>query len=167
MRSEKKFLIDEVAGHLAKSNYLILADFTHVTVVDAAKIRASIREFGAEYHVVKNSILNIAAKGANLPEIAKYLTGHTAIVTGGDNPSGVAKALFKFFSDTTRLEIKGGVVEGALLDKAALEELSKLPSLAEIRALFLSLLSTPAGSFVRVLVAKNDKEGGEPSTPEA
>ncbi|MCD8283495.1 MAG: 50S ribosomal protein L10, partial [Opitutae bacterium] len=75
--------------------------------------------------------------------------------------------LFKFFSDTTRLEIKGGVVEGALLDKAALEELSKLPSLAEIRALFLSLLSTPAGSFVRVLVAKNDKEGGEPSTSEA
>ncbi len=159
MRSEKKFLVDEVAQHLSKSNYLILADFTHVTVVDAAKIRASIRDFGAEYHVVKNSILNIAAKSAKLPEIAQYLTGHTAIVTGGENPSAVAKALFKFFDDTTRLEIKGGVIEGELFDKAALKELSKLPSLPEARALFLSLLSTPAGSFVRVLVAKNDKEG--------
>ncbi len=165
MRAEKKFLVDEVAAYLAKSDYLILADFTHVTVDDAVKIRESIREFGAEYHVVKNSILNIAAKGANLPDITKHLTGHTAIVTGGDNPSGVAKALFKFFSDTTRLELKGGVVEGELFDKAALEELSKLPSLAEARALFLSLLSTPAGSFVRVLVAKNGGEGESEETP--
>ncbi|MGN0884169.1 MAG: 50S ribosomal protein L10 [Candidatus Spyradosoma sp.] len=160
MRSEKKFLVDEVAQHLAKSNYLLLADFTQVTVADAASIRSQIREFGAEYHVVKNSILNIAAKSANLPDIAQYLTGHTAIVTGGDNPSGVAKVLFKFFKDKSRLEIKAGVVEGELLNKDAVEELSKLPSLAEARALFLSLLSTPAGSFVRVLVAKNDKEGG-------
>ena len=68
--------------------------------------------------------------------------------------------LFKFFKDKSRLEIKAGVVEGELLNKDAVEELSKLPSLAEARALFLSLLSTPAGSFVRVLVAKNDKEGG-------
>lgn len=163
MRTEKKFLVEEVAQHLAKSNYLILADFTHVTVDDAAEIRAQIREFNAEYHVVKNSILNIAAKEAKLPDIAQYLTGHTAILTGGDNPSGVAKVLFKFFKDKTRLEVKAGVVEGDLLNKDALEELSKLPSLSEARALFLSLLSTPAGSFVRVLVAKNDKDGGTPA----
>lgn len=159
MRSEKKFLVDEVAQHLAKSNYLVLADFTRVTVVDAAAIRAQLREFNAEYHVVKNSILNIAAKGAQLPDLGEYLSGHTAIVTGGDNPSGVAKVLFKFFKDKARLEIKAGVVEGELLNKDALEELSKLPSLAEARALFLSLITTPASSFVRVLVAKNDKEG--------
>lgn len=160
MRSEKKFLVDEVAQHLAKSNYLLLADFTRVTVLDAAAIRTQLREFNAEYHVVKNSILNIAAKEANLPDLAQYLTGHTAIVTGGDNPSGVAKILFKFFKDKARLEVKAGVVEGSLLDKDAVEELSKLPSLPEARALFLSLLSTPAGSFVRVLVAKNEKDGG-------
>lgn len=160
MRSEKKFLVDEVAQHLAKSNYLILADFTRVTVVDAAAIRTQLREFNAEYHVVKNSILNIAAKEAQLPDLAEYLSGHTAIVTGGDNPSGVAKVLFKFFKDKARLEVKAGVVEGALLNKDAVEELSKLPSLAEARALFLSLLSTPAGSFVRLLVAKNEKDGG-------
>ena len=156
MRSEKKFLVEEVAAHLAKSNYLFLTDFTHVTVVDAATIRNAIREFGGEYHVVKNSILNIAMKDAGLPDVSEHLTGHTAIVVGGENPSAVAKALIKFF--------KTGIVEGELLDKAAIEELSKLPTLPEARALFLSLLSAPASQFVRVLVAKNEKEeGGAPA----
>ncbi len=159
MRSEKKFLVDEVAAHLAKSNYLFLADFTHVTVVDAATIRSAIREFGGEYHVVKNSILNIAMKAAGLPDVSEHLCGHTAIIVGGENPSAVAKALLKFFTDTTRLEIKTGIVEGALLDKAAIEELSKLPTLPAARALILWILSAPADKFVRVLVAKNEKEG--------
>lgn len=164
MRSEKKFLVEEVAAHLAKSNYLFLTDFTHVTVEDAASIRGAIREFGGEYHVVKNSILNIAMKDAKMPDVSAHLTGHTAIVVGGENPSAVAKALIKFFKDTTRLEIKTGVVEGELLDKAAIEELAKLPTLSEARAMFLSLLSAPAAQFVRVLVAKNEKaEGGAPA----
>ena len=68
--------------------------------------------------------------------------------------------MYRIGIDLGGTEIKAGVVEGELLNKDAVEELSKLPSLAEARALFLSLLSTPAGSFVRVLVAKNDKEGG-------
>lgn len=161
MRSEKQFLVDEVAAHLAKSNYILLADFTRVTVADAAKVREAIRAFGAEYHVVKNTILNIALKNANMPDLSEYLTGHTAILTGGENPSAVAKAVLKFFKDTTRLELKAGVVEGNMIDKAGIEELSKLPTLDEARATLLALLSTPAGNFVRVLVAKNDKEGGE------
>jgi len=166
MRSEKKFLVEEVAAHLAKSNYLFLTDFTHVTVTDAATIRNAIREFGGEYHVVKNSILNIAMKDAKLPDVSEHLTGHTAIVVGGENPSGAAKALIMFFKDTTRLEIKTGIVEGELLDKAAIEELSKLPTLAEARAHFLSLLSTPASQFVRILVAKSEKEECAPVVAE-
>ena len=61
MRAEKQFLVDEVAGHLAKSSYLLVANFTKVTVKDATDIRNQLRPLGAEYHVVKNSILAIAA----------------------------------------------------------------------------------------------------------
>jgi hypothetical protein len=39
MRAEKQFLVDEVAGHLAKSSYLLVANFTKVTVKDATDIR--------------------------------------------------------------------------------------------------------------------------------
>jgi large subunit ribosomal protein L10 len=161
MRPEKQFLIDEVAAHLAKSKYLLLADFTHVTVQDAASIRTQLREFGAEYHVVKNSIFNIAAKQAKLPDLSAHLGGHTALVTGGNNAPGVAKVLVKFFEANTRLEVKTAVLDEKILSKADIEALSKLPSLEGIRAQILSLISTPASQIVRILVAKNEKAEGK------
>lgn len=161
MREEKKFLVEEVAGHLAKSSYILLADFTKVTVEDAAVIRNELRPLGAEYHVVKNSIFNIAAKQASLPDFTKHLTGHTAIITGGDDAPGVAKVLVKFFKDKQKLEVKIGAMDGKVLSKEQIEELSKLPNLAGIRAQLLSLLQTPASQFVRLLVAKNEKEEGK------
>ncbi|MDR1818418.1 MAG: 50S ribosomal protein L10 [Puniceicoccales bacterium] len=171
MRAEKQLLIDEVAAHLAKSKYLLLADFARVTVADAAVIRAQLREHGAEYHVVKNSIFNIAAKQANLPDLSGHLTGHTALVTGGNNPPGVAKILVKFFEGNGRLEVKTAVLDSKVLDKAEVEALSKLPSLEGIRAQLLSLLTTPASQFVRLLVAKKEKDeaaaGGAPAATPA
>lgn len=161
MRAEKQFLVDEVSAHLGKSQYLLLADFTRVTVSDAATIREQLRALGAEYHVVKNSIFNIAAKQANLPDLGEHLTGHTALITGGDDPSGVAKVIVKFFESSSKLDVKVGILDEKLLTKAEIEALSKLPSLDGIRAQILSLLSTPASQFVRLLVAKNEKEEGQ------
>ena len=144
MRAEKQFLVDEVAAQLASSNYLLLANFTGVTVENATAVRNQLRAHGAEYHVVKNSILNIAAKQAKLPDISAHLSGHTALVT--------------FFKDFSKLEVKGGVLDAKLLTKAEVEYLSKLPSLDGIRAQLLSLLSTPASQFVRLLDAKREKD---------
>ena len=165
MRAEKQFLVDEVAGHLAKSQYLLVANFTGVTVKDATDIRAQLRPLGAEYHVVKNSILGIAAKQAGLPDLSAHLAGHTALVTGGDNPSGVAKVLVKFFKDFSKLEVKAGVLDAKLLGAKDIEALSKLPSLEVIRAQLLALLSTPATQVVRILVAKNEaaEKAGAPA----
>ena len=157
MRSEKQFLIDEVSAHLAKSKYLILANFAHVTVPDAAEIRKQLREHGAEYHVVKNSLFNIAAKQAGLPDLSQHLAGHTALITGGDNAPGVAKVIVKFFEDKARLEVKTAVLDSKVLSKAEIEELSKLPSLDGIRSQLLSLLNATASQIVRILVAKNEK----------
>ncbi len=158
MRAEKQFLVDEVAAQLATSNYLLIANFTGVTVEDATKVRTQLREHGAEYHVVKNSILTIAAKQANLPDSSQQLVGHTALVTGGKNPTGVAKVLVTFFKDFSKLEVKAGVLDSKILTKAEVEALSKLPSLDGIRAQLLSLLSTPASSLVRLLDAKRQKD---------
>lgn len=158
MRAEKQFLVDEVAAQLASSNYLLLANFTGVTVANSTSVRDQLRAHGAEYHVVKNSILNIAAKQAKLPDLTAHLTGHTALVTGGKNPTGVAKVLVSYFKDFSKLEVKAGVLDAKFLSKAEIEMLSKLPSLDGIRAQLLSLFATPASQFVRLLDAKRQKD---------
>ncbi|HLP08682.1 MAG TPA: 50S ribosomal protein L10 [Opitutaceae bacterium] len=151
MRSEKKYLIEEVTRHLKKSDYFLITNYQKVTVSDVAALRAKLAPEQAEFHVVKNSSLRVAAKDAGLPGFDSMLAGQTAIVVGGRNASGVAKIVKKFFDDTQKLEIKGGVVSGRVFNTAEVTKLSELPSLEVLRAQLLGLLNQPATSLVRVI----------------
>ena len=165
MRAEKQFLISEVETHLKKSDYVILANFTKVTVGDTAELRKRLAVEKAEFHVVKNSSLRVAAKALGLPEIEASLTGPTASVVGGKNSAGVAKVLKKFFDDKQKLEIKVGVMDKKLVSASDLKKIAELPSFEALRAQFLGLLTSNAAAFVRVLDAKVKKE--QPAAPAA
>jgi len=159
MRAEKKFLIDEVTGHLKKSDYVILTNFTKLTVADTAELRKRLSPEKAEFHVVKNSSFRVAAKAFGLPDVEdKTLVGQTAVVVGGKNPSGVAKVLKKCIEEKQKLEVKVGVLDKKVFSAADLSKLADLPSLDALRAQFLGLLTQNAAAFVRVLDAKVKKE---------
>ena len=166
MRAEKKFLIDEVTGHLQKSDYVILTNFNKLTVADTAELRKRLSPEKAEFHVVKNSSFRVAAKAFGLPDVdSKTLIGQTAVVVGGKNPAGVAKVLKKFIQDKQKLEVKVGVLDRKVMTAAELSKLADLPSFEALRALFLNLLTQTAGAFVRVLDARIKKE--QPAAPAA
>ncbi len=158
MRAEKKYLISEVETHLKKSDYVILANFTKVTVEDTAELRKRLDVEKAEFHVVKNSSFRVAAKAFGLPEVDNVLTGPTAIVVGGKNPAGVAKVLKKFFDEKQKLEVKVGVLNKKVFSSSDLAKLADLPPFDVLRSQFLSLLTSNAAAFVRLVDAKVKKE---------
>ncbi len=163
MRPEKKYLVEEAKSRLSASDFLFLVNFTGVTVKAAAEFREALAKAGAQYHVVKNSIIALAAKELGLPDMSEVLAGPTGIVSGGEDPAAVAKAVVEFFKARENSEVKLGYFDGKLMNKAEVEYLGSLPSLPEMRAKFLSLLNTPASQMVRVLFVKMEKEGGAPA----
>ena len=169
MRAEKQYLISEVDTHLKKSDYVILTNYTKVTVADTAELRKRLAAEKAEFHVVKNSSLRVAAKALGLPEFESALTGPTAVVVGGKNSAGVAKILKKFFTDKQKLEVKVGVLEKKIFSAADLSKLADLPSFEALRSQFLGLLKSNAAAFVRVLDAKvkKDQPAAAPTEPAA
>ena len=168
MRAEKNYLIAEVETHLKKSDYVILTNFAKVTVSDASELRTKLAAENAEFHVVKNSSLRVAAKTLGLPEFESSLAGPTAVVVGGKNPAGVAKILKKFFEDKQKLEIKVGVMEKKIISSDDLKKIADLPSLDALRAQLLGLFTQTGAAFVRVLDAKVKKESPEqPAAPAA
>lgn len=153
MRAEKQYLIDEVATHLKKSDYVILTNYTKATVADVAELRTRLAAESAEFHVVKNSSLRVAAQALGLPEVESALTGPTAIVVGGKNSPGVAKVLRAFFKEKQKVEVKAGVLSKKLITSQEIEQLADLPSLEALRAQLLGLFNQPATAVVRVLNA--------------
>jgi large subunit ribosomal protein L10 len=153
MRAEKQYLIAEVETYLKKSDYVILANFTGATVADVAALRSRLAAEKAEFHVIKNSSLRVAAKALGLPDIEGALTGPTAIVVGGRNSPGVAKVLKQFFKEKQKVAVKAGVLSRKLITAKEVDQLAEMPSLDSLRAQLLGLLNQPAGAFVRVINA--------------
>ncbi|MDP4878615.1 MAG: 50S ribosomal protein L10, partial [Opitutales bacterium] len=125
MRPEKQYLVEELNSHLDKSDYVYLTNYERITVEEIAELRAQLSEHDAEFHVVKNSIFGVAAASKDLPDMGEHLTGQTAIIVGGNNPSGVAKVIGEFFKKKDKVEMKAGIVNERALTKEEIEALAK------------------------------------------
>ena len=121
-----------------------------MTVSEIAELRKSLSAEGAQFHVVQNTLIRKVAESLSWPSFTQWLTGQTAIVFGGNNPTGVAKILLQFAKDKEKLAAKGGVMDGKLCDVSQMEALSKLPDLPTLRATLLSLMLTPYRQFLYV-----------------
>jgi large subunit ribosomal protein L10 len=151
MRPEKEYLVREATDHLEKSNFFFLTDYQGINSEETADLRNKLAKRGAEFHVIKNSSLRLVAKEKEINDIDPYLKGHSAIVVGGDDASGVAKDLGSYFKETKKVLIKCGTLGNKVLTADEVKQLAKLPSLDVIRAQLLSLINTPASQLLSVL----------------
>ena len=104
MRAEKKLIVDELSKQVGKSPFVLITDYTKMTVIEFADLRKKLRGANAECHVVKNTMLRHAAKECGLGEFNGALSGMTAVVIGTENAdvSAAAKILKQFTKDTEK-----------------------------------------------------------------
>jgi large subunit ribosomal protein L10 len=151
MRPEKEYLVREAADHLEKSNFFFVTDYHGINAEETTELRNRLAQRGAEFHVVKNSSLRIVAKEKEIDDISDYLVGHSAIVVGGDDASGVAKDLNTYFKEKDKVSVKCGALDNKVLTADEVKKLANLPSLDIIRAQLLSLINSPASQLLSIL----------------
>ena len=124
MRPEKTYLIDEAKNHLGKSEYFFLTDYQGIDAKETSELRNKLAEQGAEFHVVKNSSIRLAANPELVEELDTHLKGHTAIVVGGDDASGVAKVLGDYFKSKDKVSVKAGALGDRSLSADEVKQLA-------------------------------------------
>lgn len=152
-RARKQELLQQYQSYLAQSQGVILLSFQGLSVPEMQDLRKRLREQGAAFMVVKNTLLRIAlqASGYPLPETS-VLEGPTAAVFALQDSVLAAKAVAGFLKEhEEQLAIKGGYYNTQLLTAQEVLELSKLPTLTEARAQLLGLFMAPATQLVRLL----------------
>lgn len=152
-RQSKEALVAEFAAKLKEAKAAFLADYRGLDVEQANDLRNKLRDAGVEYRVVKNTLLRLAAKDTDAECLDEFLAGPTAIALVTDDPVAPAKALVEFAKKHEIFQLKAGMLEGKLLDAAAIKALSDLPSREELLAKMLGSMSAPATNFVGVLAA--------------
>ena len=139
---------------LQNSKSAMVVSFSGVTVAKDQEFRNSLREAGAKYEVVKNTLARIAVKGTQFEDVTEHFKGVSAIAWTDNDPVVLTKAISKFMKDNADIyTFKTGVVDGKLVDLKQLTTIANLPSKDELIAKLLFALNSSAQRFVTVINA--------------
>ena len=174
-RPEKVAVVDSVREQLDNSVATLLADYRGLSVGEMAELRAELRKADAIAHIVKNTLARRAVEEAGMEGFEALLTGPNALVYCNEDPVGPAKALKKFAEKHPNLEIRGGYLDGEVLDAAAALKLADLASKEELLTKLVSLMQGALANTARLLNALPQKQaqliqalieaGGAPGAP--
>ena len=106
MNPDKRIIIDDLTARVNASPFLIVVDYTSITVPEFTNLRSALAACGAQCHVAKNNFMRTALTDAGLPDIGEHLVGQTAFVTGASDVAGAAKAINTFAKASKKAEYK-------------------------------------------------------------
>ena len=151
IRPEKVAMIATMKETMKNAKGAVLTDYRGIKVAQDTKLRRKMREAGVQYSVIKNNMASIAAKEAGIEGLDDYLKGPLAMVSSDKDPVAAAKLISEFIKENRIMEIKGGLVEGKVIDADGVKALANLPSREVLLARLLGSMQSPITGFVTVL----------------
>ena len=161
----KKQVVSDLTEKIKGSVSGVVVNYTGITVADDTAMRAALRKAGVEYTVYKNTMIGRACEGAGYSDLKKILEGMSALAISTEDPVAPAKILKEYADKIETFELKGGFVDGEVLDKAGVEELAAIPSKPILIGKMLGSLQKSLYGLAYVLQAKIDKENGGAEAP--
>lgn len=151
-RAEKSQLVETLASVFQDPGVLVVAHYAGLSVADMTSLRAQMREAGASVRVAKNRLVKLALKGTDVEHVSDLFQGPTVIAYSSD-PVAAPKVAVEFAKGHEKLVILGGAMGQTNLDPEGVKALAALPSLDELRAKLVGLISSPATKVAQVLAA--------------
>jgi large subunit ribosomal protein L10 len=172
-RAERQAAVDEIVEQFNDADGAVLTEYRGLTVKELQNLRRSLGE-NASYAVVKNTLAKIAANQVGITGFDDLLTGPTAIAFINGDVVEAAKGLRDFAKANPALVIKGGVLDGNILDAKEVAKLADLESrevlLGKLAGAMLAslsqavyLLNAPIAQAARLAGALEAKAQEDPS----
>lgn len=154
--TKKQAIVAELKDQLANAKGVVLTGYKGLTVAQDTELRRELRAAGVTYHVVKNTMLRLAAKEAGIEGFDEHLEGTTAFAFSMEDAIAPAKVICGFIKknkldENEVLTIKVGTVEGKVIDANEVKALASLPSREELIAKMLGSMNAPISNTVNVL----------------
>lgn len=149
-KEDKAAKVAELADKMKSSAAMLVADYRGISVAEARELRIELREAGSHFEVTKNTLMIRATEEAGTAELKEYLVGPTAIAFCGEDAVNPAKVLVKHAKALKALEIKGGLLDGKLIDVEKIKFLASLPPREVLLAQLLGAMQGPIRGLATV-----------------
>lgn len=151
-RAEKKEAVTTLHDVFSKAGVVVVARYSGLTVAQLQSLRKQAREAGASVQVAKNRLAKIALEGTDVASIAALLKGPT-LIAYSDDPVAAPKVATAFAKDFEKFVILGGAMGATALNPDGVKSLATMPSLDELRAKLVGLISAPATKIAQLSTA--------------
>jgi len=179
-RTQKEDQVKVLTDKMKNASSVIFTHYLGLTVADITTLRSNLRKEEAEMQVAKKSLIQLAAKNANVPEIEdSAIPGGVACIFSFKEPTSGASITHKFGKDHPQIKLVGGIFDGKILSAAEAASMATIPSKLQLIGMFMSMcnapltqfasaISSPLTGFARALseVAKQ-KQASAPAAPVA
>jgi large subunit ribosomal protein L10 len=155
-RAAKQDVVAALNGVFKSTNVVVVAHYAGLTVSQMQILRRQMKSAGAEVKVAKNRLAKIALQGTDVAVVSSLLTGQTLLAYSGD-PVAAPKVAVEFANGNERFVILGGAIGGTALDAQGIRALATLPSLDDLRAKLIGLITAPATKVAQLVNAPATK----------
>jgi large subunit ribosomal protein L10 len=107
---------------------IYVTDFAGLDVAKLTDLRRRLRQAGARYLVVKNTLAQRALTASQITVLNEFMSGPTGLVLAGDDPLPAAKVLGDFAREHQKPAVRAGLVDGRAVDPAYVTRLGSIPS---------------------------------------
>lgn len=149
-RAAKSELVATLHNVFKDTGVVVVAHYSGLTVAQMTDYRSRMKAAGGRVKVAKNRLAKLALQDTPVANIADLFKGPTCIAYSQD-PVAAAKVAVGYAKENEKLVILGGAMGETVLDAAAVKALAELPSLDELRAKLLGLLTAPASKIARTV----------------
>ena len=150
-KKTKQASLDFLVDKLSNLKSVVFTNFKGLSAQDMANMRKLMREKGGEYKVVKNTISLMALKKSGREDAQQFISGSCAIAFLPEDPVGPIKILMNFAKEHASLVLKGGIVEGDIVDNEKLKKIAALPNKKELLTVIVGDLKAPMSNLCNYL----------------
>lgn len=160
---QKKAIVEGLADKFGRAASGVLVKYEGITVEQDTAMRAALRAAGIEYTVIKNTLIGKACDKAGFEALKPNLEGMNAIALSFDDPIAPAKILKEYADKIETFEIRGGILDGAVIDAGTVNELASIPPKEVLIGKLLGSIQSPLYGLACGLQAIIDKSGEAPA----
>lgn len=152
-KPQKIEAVADLKRRLEESEAALLAEFRGLKVEEIKELRRALAAIRTEFRVVKNALARIAVREAQMEGLLPLFEGSTAIAFIKGDPVEAAKRLDEISKKYPALTIKGGIVEGRVLDASGAGALAKIKPRDVLLAELARMLQSPLQKLAILLAA--------------
>jgi large subunit ribosomal protein L10 len=156
-RQKKEKVVEELGSKLRKLDYLFLTEYSGMTVAQITRLRRELRNVGAEFTVIKNSLLKIASKGTKAEALQDKFDGPNAIMSIYKDPISAARVVASIAKEVPNLKLKAGYLGERLITADEILKLATLPSREALLGKLVGVLKGQPARLVYALSANLNK----------